>query len=74
MQTILPKCDVPQSPIEPNYLHTLLPHEIKSSSIEEVLMMGKVKRDKIVVEKELNINIDLTTSQMISIIKLLQDS
>ncbi len=37
-------------------------------------MMGKVKKAKIVIRKELNINNELIASQMTSIIKLLQDS
>ena len=74
MQTVLPKCDASQFPIAPNYLHTFLPHEIKSPSIVEVLMMDKVKRVEIAAGKELNINNDLIASQMTSLIELLQDS
>ena len=37
-------------------------------------MLDKVRRAEIAVGKELNINKDLTTSQMASLIKLLQDS
>jgi len=74
LQIVLPKCDAPQSPIAPDYLHTLLHHEIKSPSIEDILIMDKVKKVEIVAGKELNINNDLTTSQMTRTIKLLQDS
>ena len=74
LQTILPKHDAPQSPIALDYLHTLLPYKIKSPSITQVLMMDKVKKFQIVVGKELNINNDMTASQMTSIIQLLQDS
>ena len=37
-------------------------------------MMEKVRRAEIVVGKEFNINKDLTSSSMTSLIKLLQDS
>ena len=68
LQTVLPKHNSPHFPIATNYLHILLPQEIKSPSIAKVLMMDKVRRTEIAIGKELNINKDLPASQMTSLI------
>lgn len=69
----MPKQTSPQSPAAFDYLHTLLPHEIKSPSMAKILMVDKVKRVEIASGKELNVNKNLTESQMSSLLKLLQE-
>lgn len=71
---ILPPRDTPHFPTATSYLHTLLPHEIRSSNFFELEMLDKVTRVEVSPCKELNVSKSLTRANLESMLKLLQEN
>ena len=68
LQTIIPMLDAHYYPTTTSYLHTLLPHEIKTLKFYDLSMLDKVSKVSVSPRKELNISKSIDLENLESVI------
>lgn len=72
LHTLLPFAISLDSPAATDIFHTLLPQEIHTSCLSEISNVESVTQIEVVIGRNLNVNSQLATDQILSLIKFLK--